>query len=186
EEWRSRMGLTPREANDALATLNAAGDLAEVASGAGGGTAGRGAFVKLATYEPHLSAEQEQAVAAMLARFHQEPFAPPTRAEVEDALGPELTAALIERGDLVRISDAILLDRAAYGEARRRIVAHLRAEERLTVAEARDLLGTSRKYMVAILEHFDERRMTRRLGDDRVLGPNAPAIEDTSDNAAVG
>ncbi|MGZ3680598.1 MAG: selenocysteine-specific translation elongation factor [Ktedonobacterales bacterium] len=186
EEWRSRMGLTPREANDALATLIAAGDLAEVAGGAAGGTAGRGAFVKLATHEPQLSAEQERAVAAMLARFQREPFAPPTRVEVEDALGPELTAALIERGDLVRISDAILLDRAAYGEARRRIVAHLRAEERLTVAEARDLLGTSRKYMVAILEHFDERRMTRRLGDDRVLGPNAPAIEDTSDNAAVG
>ena len=55
-----------------------------------------------------------------------------------------------------------------------------------TCAEARDLLGTSRKYMVAILEHFDERRMTRRLGDDRVLGPNAPAIEGTSENAAVG
>lgn len=125
-------------------------------------------------------------MAAMLARFRGEPFAPPTRAEVEDALGPELTAALIERGDLVRISNAILLDHAAYGEARRCIVAHLRTHERLTVAEARDLLGTSRKYMVAILEHFDERRVTRRLGDDRVLGPNAPAVEDTSSDGAAG
>lgn len=186
EEWRSRLGLTPREAGDALLALGAAGDLVEVAGSASGGSAGRGAFVKLVTYEPRLSAEQERTVAEMLARFRREPFAPPTRADVEDALGSELTAALIERGDLVRISDAILLDRAAYGEARRLIVAHLRAHERLTVAEARDLLGTSRKYMVAILEHFDERRVTRRLGDDRVLGPNAPAVEGASGMGAAG
>ena len=186
EEWRSRLGLTMREAGDALAALGSGGELVEVAGGATGGAGGRGAFVKLPTHEPRLSAEQERAVAAVLARFRREPFAPPTRAEVEDALGPELTAALIERGDLVRVGDAILLDRAAYGEALRLIVAHLRTHERLTVAEARDLLGTSRKYMVAILEHFDERRITRRLGDDRVLGSSAPAAEGASGDTATG
>lgn len=186
EEWRSRLGLTPREANDALAALSVSGDLAEVAGGTASGAGGRGAFVKLATFEPRLNAEQGRAVAAMLERFRREPFAPPTRPEVDDALGAEVTAALVERGDLVRIGDTILLDRAAYGEALRRIVGHLHAHERLTVAEARDLLGTSRKYMVAILEHCDERRVTRRLGDDRVLGPNAPAIHGGSGNDAAG
>jgi selenocysteine-specific elongation factor len=32
----------------------------------------------------------------------------------------------------------------------------------------RDLLDTSRKYAIALLEHLDERRLTRRVGDDRV------------------
>ena len=65
---------------------------------------------------------------------------------------------------------------AVYDEVLRRVVGHLRAHETLTVAEARDLLQTTRKYMLAIFEHLDERRITRRVGDDRVLGPNAPAL----------
>jgi selenocysteine-specific elongation factor len=94
---------------------------------------------------------------------------------VEQELGGELTAALIEQGTLVKISDTILLERSAYDEAIRRIVDSLRTHGKLTVADARDLLDTSRKYMLAIFEHTDERRITRRMGDDRVLGPNAPA-----------
>jgi selenocysteine-specific elongation factor len=39
----------------------------------------------------------------------------------------------------------------------------------ITVAQVRDALGTSRKYALAILEHLDERRVTRRVGDTRVL-----------------
>jgi selenocysteine-specific elongation factor len=37
------------------------------------------------------------------------------------------------------------------------------------VAKVRDLLGTSRKYSLAILEHMDEEHVTRRQGDERVL-----------------
>jgi hypothetical protein len=133
-----------------------------------------GALVRAPGHAPRLTPTQEQAVAAMLARFRREPFAPPTRPEVEEVLGAEVTAMLIEQGRLVKLNDAILLDRDAYAEAVRRVMAHLRAHTTLTVAEARDLLGTTRKYMLAIFEHLDDRRITRRNGDDRLLGPNAP------------
>jgi selenocysteine-specific elongation factor len=79
---------------------------------------------------------------------------------------------------LVKVSDVILLSSAAYGEALRRIIAHLRIQGTLTVAEARDMLGTSRKYMLAILEHADQQHITARRGDDRVLGPKAPSNEE--------
>jgi selenocysteine-specific elongation factor len=85
-----------------------------------------------------------------------------------------MTAALIERGTLVKVNDSILLERGAYERAVERIVSALHARTSLTVADARDLLGTSRKYMLAIFEHLDERRITRRQGDDRLLGTNAP------------
>jgi selenocysteine-specific elongation factor len=45
----------------------------------------------------------------------------------------------------------------------------LAEHEAITLAEARDLLGTSRKYIQAILEELDARRITRREGDARVL-----------------
>jgi selenocysteine-specific elongation factor len=130
--------------------------------------------LRLPAHEPRLTAEQERAVATVLERFRAEPFAPPDRAEVEQALGPDLTAALVERGTLVKLGETALFERAAYDEAVRRLVVALRTEGTLTVAAARDLLGTSRKYILPLLEYLDERRITLRRGDDRILGPNAP------------
>ncbi|HEY1389557.1 MAG TPA: selenocysteine-specific translation elongation factor [Ktedonobacterales bacterium] len=170
EEWRSRLRLTPREAMEALAELGAVGTLAEAHSG-------RGVFVCAPGHAPQLASQQQQAVDLMLERFRKEPFAPPARQEVEDALGAEVTALLVEQGVLVRLNDAVLLQRSAYVEALRRMVDHLRTHESLTVADARDLLGTTRKYMLALFEHTDERRYTVRRGDDRVLGPQASEVD---------
>ena len=164
EEWRARLGLPSRQANDVLAALVVAGDLAEAASASA---------VRLPTHAPRFTAEQQRQVDTLLRQIKENPFSPPGRAEIEAALGPEVTAALIEQGTLVKISDAVLFSRDAYDEAIRRILAHLRAHQTITVAQARDLLDTSRKYMLALLEHLDERRITRRQGDDRVLGPAA-------------
>ncbi|HEX5439818.1 MAG TPA: selenocysteine-specific translation elongation factor [Ktedonobacterales bacterium] len=170
EEWRSRLRLAPREAAEALARLVTVGTLAETHSG-------RGTFVCVPGHAPRLTPQQQQAVDAMLERFRQEPFAPPTRPEVEDALGAEVTALLVEQGALVRLNDAVLLQRSAYVEALRRMVDHLRTHDSLTVADSRDLLGTTRKYMLALFEHTDERRFTVRRGDDRILGPQASEVD---------
>ncbi len=181
EEWRSRLGLSPREMGEVAAALVTGGELAEggtssLAASAPqiGGASIRGALVKLPDHAPRLTPEQERAVAAALERFRVEPFAPPTRAEADEALGPELTATLVERGALVKLGETVLFERAAYEEAVRRLLSALRAEGTLTVAAARDLLGTSRKYVLPLLEHLDERRITLRRGDDRVIGPSAP------------
>jgi selenocysteine-specific elongation factor len=178
EEWRSRLGLPPRLANDVVPALVAAGELAEGSHG-NGVPAGHGATLRRPAHEPQLSPEQRRAVDALLERFRREPFGPPTRPEVEEAVGGEVAAALIEQGTLVKVTDAILLERAAYAEVVARIVAYLRTHPTITVADARDLLGTTRKYMLAIFEHLDERRITRRSGDDRVLGPHAPSAAPT-------
>src|SRR5262249_35724806 len=104
EEWRSRLGLAPREAAEVASAIGAAGELAEAGGGRARGApagAARGAFVRLPGHEPRPTPEQERAIAALLARFRAEPFAPPTRPEVEQELGPELAAALVERGTLI-------------------------------------------------------------------------------------
>ncbi len=49
------------------------------------------------------------------------------------------------------------------------IVRRLREQGKITVAEVRDLFGTSRKYALAIMEHLDETKVTVRVGDERVL-----------------
>jgi acetylornithine deacetylase/succinyl-diaminopimelate desuccinylase-like protein len=46
---------------------------------------------------------------------------------------------------------------------------YLRQNGRINAAQLRDLLGTSRKYAISLLEHLDQRKITRRTGDDREL-----------------
>jgi selenocysteine-specific elongation factor len=50
-----------------------------------------------------------------------------------------------------------------------RIVAHLRLHRTITLAQVRDMFGTSRKFAQALLEHLDGEHVTRRTGDMRVL-----------------
>ncbi|HKV86220.1 MAG TPA: selenocysteine-specific translation elongation factor [Ktedonobacterales bacterium] len=177
EEWRSRLGLGPREAAEVASALARSGELDEGDTGDSeeARRQRRGGLLHLPGHQPRLTPQQDAAAARMLERLRAEPFTPPSRAEIEVELGADVVGALLERGALVRVTDTILLEAGAYVEARRRIVAYLREHGRVTVAEGRDLLGASRKYMLAIFEHLDERRVTRRVGDDRVLGVEARA-----------
>ncbi len=81
----------------------------------------------------------------------------------------ELLAALIEQGKLVKVSDTVLFSSDAYQVMKQTVVAHLQKEGRITLAQVRDLFQTSRKYAQALLEHLDDQRVTRRVGDERVL-----------------
>jgi selenocysteine-specific elongation factor len=50
-----------------------------------------------------------------------------------------------------------------------RVRAHITSEGTITIAQARDMFGTNRRYAQALLEEMDRRRITRRVGDGRVL-----------------
>jgi len=50
-----------------------------------------------------------------------------------------------------------------------RLTRHLQREGKVTVAQARDLLGSSRRYVLPLLEWLDAQKVTRRVGDDRIL-----------------
>jgi selenocysteine-specific elongation factor len=57
----------------------------------------------------------------------------------------------------------------------RRVVDTIDQEGAVTIAQVRDLLGASRKYALALMEYLDEQRVTRRVGDTRVLRGRAAA-----------
>ncbi len=116
-----------------------------------------------------LSADQEREVQELLARFRASPQAPPSLAQCEEAVGTEVVEALLRWGSLIRVSPEVVFAKEAYEEMVTRIVHRLQDGGKMTVAQARDLLGTTRRYAVALLEHLDEERVTRRVGDERVL-----------------
>jgi selenocysteine-specific elongation factor len=155
EELRSRLGLDPRAFDAALATWVGRGDVREEAN-----------TLALPEHAPSLSPAQQAAADAFLASLRAEPYAPPTDSLPDTAL----LAYLEEEGRIVRVEDNIAFAREAYEEMTSRIVAHLKAQGTITLAQVRDMFATSRKYAQALLEHLDEQRITRRVGDERVLG----------------
>ena len=115
------------------------------------------------------SSEQQARVNALLATFRRQPYTPPSAAESAAQTDPEMISALVYQGMLVRLSDDVLFLNETYDEMVARIVDYIRQNGSITVAQVRDLFTTSRKYALALMEHLDERKVTRRVGDERVL-----------------
>ena len=120
--------------------------------------------VSLSGHEPVPDASQEERARQLLAALRSQPFSPPALDGDDDLL-----SYLEDRGDIVWVGEGIVFAAEAYREMVERVVAHLRERRTVTLAQVRDLLGTSRKYAQALLEHMDEQRVTRRVGDERVL-----------------
>jgi selenocysteine-specific elongation factor len=76
---------------------------------------------------------------------------------------------LIEQRSVVQVSNNVVFAASAYDEMARCVIEHLKSRGKITVAEVRDMFRTSRKYALSLLEHLDEQRITRRVGDERVL-----------------
>ncbi len=153
EELRSRLRQDSRAFDQAAALWSHRGEIREAA-----GTA------SLPEHEPRPEPDQEKRAQELLAALRDRPFSPPTLDGADDLL-----AYLEDRGDVVRVDEGIVFAAESYREMEERVVAHLKERETVTLAQVRDMLGTSRRYAQALLEHMDQQRITRRVGDERVL-----------------
>ena len=124
-----------------------------------------GGLVRVSDHSVVLSEGQESDVTKYLDVLASEPWAPPT----DHAIDSELLGLLLERGDVVKVNETVVFSTEAYADMRNRIVEHLNAHGSVTVADARTIFGTSRKYVLPLLEYLDQQRITRRVGDERVL-----------------
>jgi selenocysteine-specific elongation factor len=105
-------------------------------------------------------------------------FQPPELKQLADALkipAADLSrlrtvlAAMEREGRIVKIATDLYFSRAASDAAREILVAHLKTHPEITAAVFRDLLSASRKFAIALLDHFDHIGVTTRVGDARRL-----------------
>jgi selenocysteine-specific elongation factor len=131
----------------------------------------RGGEVALSTHKLSISTDQEALLDAFLAELESQPFSPPPLAELlrRHPLTTALLQYAVADGRIVRVNEDTVFARSAYDEAVRLLRAHLAQHRTLTVAAARDLLGSSRRYVLPLLEWMDAQKITRRVGDDRIL-----------------
>jgi len=162
EELKSRLRSTLRDStrlfNTVVTKLVAEEELVE-----------SGPLVKRPGHSIQFTNEQKQRADRLLARFAQAPYTPPSVKECISEVGEDLFSALIDSGQLVQVSSEVVFRQADYD----RMVAEIRnmVEERgkITAAEVRDHFNTSRRYVLALLEHLDAIGLTIREGDYRRL-----------------
>lgn len=92
-------------------------------------------------------------------------YSPPT----DQAPDPELLAAMVEMGKVVKVNESVVFSALAYDQLVENIKNHIVSQGSITVADARTMFNTSRKYILPLLEYLDQQRITQRIGDERVL-----------------
>jgi selenocysteine-specific elongation factor len=158
EELKSRIKLPARTFNAALGKLASEGGLAE-----------SGSSVARAGHQIVFDPARQAKVDALMRRFAAAPFAPPSLKECQAGAGEEVVDALVELGELVALTNEVVFRKQDYDSMIARVRAYIQEHGRISVAEARDLFDSSRKYMLALLEHLDASGITSREGDFRRL-----------------
>ncbi len=81
----------------------------------------------------------------------------------------EVFKLMVDEDILVKVKEDIVYHTNTMEECKNKLVNYLEENETIQIADFRDLIGTSRKFALAILEYFDEQRVTKRRGDNRML-----------------
>jgi selenocysteine-specific elongation factor len=127
------------------------------------------------TAHPELAPERGDPTGAVRDVLAAAGFAPPDVRGLEAQLAIRasrlrpILAALERDGAVVAVAADLYFDRMALERARSLLRAHLAEHAEITVADYRTLLASSRKYALALLEHFDRTNVTVRTGDARRL-----------------
>jgi selenocysteine-specific elongation factor len=125
--------------------------------------------IHIAGYAVTFSPDQQEQVDHLLSRFAEAPHTPPTIKESIAEVGQELFNAMIDKGFLVPLSVDVVFRTEDYYLFVENIRKMLETQGAISVAQVRDEFQTSRRYVLAILEHLDAIGVTIRAGDVRRL-----------------
>jgi len=159
EALRGRLRLDPDAFEAVLAQLVAGNHLAVAANGA----------LRLPSHDVRYTGAQQEAIKRLMREFERSPHTPPTAGQAREIVSDDVLTSLVERGDLVRISDDVLLTPDTLRRWLDFARETLEQGKPLTVAIVRDRFQTTRRYALDFLERLDALGITRRKGDERVL-----------------
>jgi selenocysteine-specific elongation factor len=124
-----------------------------------------GTEVRLPSFQIELTLAQKNTINAFLITLIKNPYNPPSESIPES----DLINLLVQQNKVVKVSEEVVFSTAAYSEMVNKVISYLKTKDKASLAEIRDLLNTSRKYTMALLEHLDGRKITRRVEEYRVL-----------------
>ncbi|RKD27952.1 selenocysteine-specific elongation factor [Caminicella sporogenes DSM 14501] len=131
-------------------------------------------YISLKEFNIELSESQKALKDKILKIYLENKFKTPTIDEIFKMLNiqgkdRDIIDLLINMGFLIKISDNIILHVDNYNYAKNTLKEFLVKNKEITLGQFRDLLNTSRKYAIPLLEYFDYIKFTKRVEDKRML-----------------
>ena len=134
-----------------------------------------GGRVRPAGRTPELGDEERRRCEAALARLTVGRFQPPLESALAEELGiseknmRRTLEYLVDEGQVVRVGGDLFLARSSVDEARDAVTENCERNGQLEIPELRDRLGTTRKFLIPVLEYFDAQGLTLRQAGHRIL-----------------
>ncbi len=130
--------------------------------------------VALASFAIQFSADQQKMMAKLEKIFLDGGYAVPSLDDVQAQFAKEkgfkqVLESMIADGKLIMLTDQILYHENIYNEALEKAMAFAAEHGQITLGEARDIWGSSRKYTLALLEYWDKKNITKKIGDARIF-----------------
>jgi selenocysteine-specific elongation factor len=161
---RDRFALEPDVFSAAITQLikegkvEAAGDIIHLR--------GRGVVMKDEEAESRKVIEQAFASAGLKVPSLKEVLA---GLKIDKARAQKLVTLLLRDKVLIKVSDDLVFHQMALSQLRKNIVAQKTRSPKIDVGKFKELTGVSRKYAIPLLEYLDRERVTKRIGDERVI-----------------
>ncbi len=127
--------------------------------------------VFLLSRKPKISLQQKILISKILKILKDNPTNPPNeKTLISQITGrKEIIDFLIQEGEIVKLSDGILLETKNYDIMKNKLIDFLKINGSISIAQVRELLGISRKYIIPLLNKMDEEKITQRKENVRIL-----------------
>ena len=134
-----------------------------------------GEVVKLEGHKVSLGFDQTTIKEKVLDIYQKSGLTPPYFKEVTKTLGVDPAVAkdvlmlLVNEGTMIKAKEDLFFHVEPYEDLKKRLKDFLMANEEITTPQFKEMTGVSRKYIIPLLEYFDARNVTIRVGDSRKL-----------------
>ena len=89
--------------------------------------------------------------------------------QIDKARAQKIVTLLLREKLLIKVSDDLVFHRGALDQLRTSLSKRKAKDPKIDVAGFKDLTGVSRKYAIPLLEYLDRERVTKRIGDERLI-----------------
>lgn len=89
--------------------------------------------------------------------------------KVDKVRAQKIVTLLLRDKVLIKISEELVFHHSTLAELRQKLAALKATTPKIDVARFKELTGVSRKYAIPLLEYLDRERVTKRVGDERVI-----------------
>ncbi len=131
--------------------------------------------VRLSTHQVSLKADQTVIRDKLLKIYKESGLTPPNLKELPKTLDVEPSGLrdvlnlLTKEGRIVKVNEELYFDSSAIDHLKEQLVSYLKKHEEISTPDFKNMTGLSRKYLIPLIEYFDSKNVTIRIGDIRKL-----------------